>query len=142
MLFINLHFYYVVIRILLILGCIESNPGPNCTKSNTHAKSIKSISIVHNNVCSLLPKLDIITSELSTYDIIAISETHLDKTVSNNDISIDGFHPPIRKDRNRHGGGVALYITDQLAFYERKDLSTKGLELVWSEIHNSNKKFF
>ena len=120
---------------------MEINPGPNCTKSSTHAKSKKSISIVHNNVCSLLPKLDIITTELSTYDILAISETHLDKTITNNDISIDGFHAPIIKDRNRDGGGVAIYITDQLAFYERKDLSTEGLELVWSEIHNSNKKF-
>ena len=89
------------IQILLILGFIEINPGPNCTYSSTHPKSIKYISIVHNNVCSLLPKLDIITSELSTYDIIAISETHLNKIISNNDNSKDGFHPPIGKDRNR-----------------------------------------
>ena len=65
----------------------------------------------------------------------------MDKNISNNDISIDGFHSPIHKDRIRHGGGVAIYSTDQLAFYERKDLSTEGLELVWSEIHNRNKKF-
>ena len=69
-----------------------------------------------STMCSLLPKLDIITTELSKYDIITISETHLDQT--------------IHKDRNRHGGGVAIYITDQIAFYESKHLSNidKALE--------------
>ena len=71
-----------------------------------------------STMCSLLPKLDIITTELSTYDIITISETHLDQTISNHNIFIDCFHPPIHKDRNRHGGGVAIYITDQTAFYK------------------------
>ena len=83
-----------------------------------------------STMCSLLPKLDIITTELSTYDIITIIETHLDQTISNHNIFIDGFHPPIHKDRNRHGGGVAIYITDQIAFYESKHLSNidKALE--------------
>ena len=94
-----------------------------------------------STMCSLLPKLDIITTELSTYDIITIIETHLDQTISNHNIFIDGFHPPIHKDRNRHGGGVAIYITDQIAFYESKHLSKESLELVWREIHNSSKNF-
>ena len=69
-----------------------------------------------STMCSLLPKLDIITTELSKYDIITISETHLVQTID--------------KDRNRHGGGVAIYITDQIAFYESKQLSNidKALE--------------
>ena len=49
------------------------------------------------------------------YDIITISETHLDNSISNQSISIDGFHQPIRKDGNRYGGSVAIYISDKLA---------------------------
>lgn len=128
---------YYYIYILLILGCIETNTGPSFIKSSHISKPL---SIVHNNVCSLLPKLDIITSELSTYDITTLSETHLDNSISNENISIEGFHPPIRKDRNRHGGGVAMYISDQLAYHSRMDLSIDGLEILWSEIHNGNKK--
>lgn len=108
----NLHFNRIIIYILLILGCIETNPGPSFIKS------------------SLLVNLDIIT----------LSETHLDNSISNENISIEGFHPPIRKDRNRHGGGVAMYISDQLAYHSRMDLSIDVLEILWSEIHNGNKK--
>ena len=86
---------------------------------------------MHNNVCSLLPKLDIIATELSMYDIITISETHLDNSISNQSISIDGFHQPIGKDRNRYGGGVAIYISYKLAFYENKYLMIQRLEITW-----------
>lgn len=39
-------------------------------------------------------------------DIFAITETHLDNTVKGDDLLITGYHTPIRKDRNRLGGGV------------------------------------
>lgn len=38
-------------------------------------------------------------------DIFAITETHLDNTVKGDDLLITGYHTPIRKDRNRLGGG-------------------------------------
>lgn len=44
----------------------------------------------------------------------------LDSTISDINISILGFHQTIRKDRNRHGGGVAIYISDRLAFTNAK----------------------
>ena len=68
-------FIYVFLCLILILSCVETNPGPN---SNTSNSSIKPISIVHNNVCSLLPKVDIIANELSMCEIITINEIHLD----------------------------------------------------------------
>lgn len=63
-----------VIHILLLCGCVESNPDP----------LQNSIKIVQNNVCSLKLKLDIISVEFASYDIISISETRLDDTVLNN----------------------------------------------------------
>lgn len=92
-------------------------------------------------MCSLLTKVDIIAAELSNFDIIAISETHLDSSIDNNSLIISGFHPPIRLDRNRNGGGVAMYISDEFVLYERKDLQSNNLEILWSEIHLTNKKF-
>lgn len=80
---------------LLILSYFETNPGPY-RNNDTGSCFSKPLSIVHNNVCSFLPKLDIITAELSMCDIITISETHLDETIDNDSIYIDGFHPPIR----------------------------------------------
>lgn len=98
------------------------------------------IRIAHNNVCSLYPKVDIVTAEMSNFDVICISETHLDNSIHNDSIVIDGFHPPLRKDRNRQGGGVAIYISSYLSFIERTDLSTPGLEILWAEINVNCKK--
>lgn len=47
--------------------------------------------------------------------IIAVTETWLDHTVSNTEIHLDGYSV-IRKDRNRHGGGICMFIRDDLAF--------------------------
>jgi hypothetical protein len=121
---------------LLLRADTEPNPGP----PNVYSKCIR---IVYNNVCSLYPKIDTVTAELSDNDIIGISETHLDDTISNEVIQMAGFHSPARKDRNRHGGGVALYIhvSNKLAYQVRDDLFSNDLEIVWSEIHTNCKKF-
>lgn len=87
-------------------------------------------------MCSLLTKVDIIAAELANFDIITISETHLDTSIDNTFV-ISGFHPPMRLDRNRRESGVAMYISDEFVFYER-DLQSNNL---WSEIHVTIKKF-
>ncbi|XP_062581833.1 uncharacterized protein LOC134243596, partial [Saccostrea cucullata] len=122
-----------MITILLICGCVETNPGPADYK--------KHISIVHNNVCSLPPKLDIIRNEFSGNDIIAITETHLDQSIDNSNLSLDGYYQPVRKDRNRYGGGVALYISTRLNFKVRNDLNFSDIEILWAEIQSQNQKF-
>jgi hypothetical protein len=43
-------------------------------------------------MCSSYPKLDTVVAEFSDNDIIGISETHLDDTVTNEVIQMAGFH--------------------------------------------------
>lgn len=126
----NIHISPSVTLILLLCGCVESNLGP----------VQKSIKIVPNNVCSLKPKLHIISDEFAgyMYDIKAISETHLDDSINNLDLSKKLFHEPIRIDRNKFGGGVALYVSTKLNDVDRKDLCNTNWE-IWSEIHSENK---
>ena len=57
---------------------------------------IKKIKIIHNNVCSLLPKLDLIEHEFLDYDVICISESHLDKSIDNDKIKLKGFQNPVK----------------------------------------------
>ncbi|CAG2208763.1 unnamed protein product [Mytilus edulis] len=124
-----------IIQFLLLVAGIEQNPGPD--QSNK-----KNLKIVHNNVCSLLPKLDLINNELHEYDIICISESHLDKSITDDQIKLNGFHKPIRLDRNRHGGGVTIYVKNSLHFIIQNDISVSNLELLWVEVRNySNENF-
>ena len=62
------------------------------------------------------------------YDILAFTETHLDGNVCNDDILIENYDKPYRKDRTCHGGGLLIYINSNLA-HERIDV----LEIFWDE---------
>ena len=65
--------------------------------------------------------------------VLAINETELDNEISNNGISLDSFDLR-RKDHNRHVGGVAIYIRDNIRYLERNDLLNHTLELICIEI--------
>jgi len=67
------------------------------------------------------------------FDIFVINETKLDSSVSDSAMHVDGFNF-VRNDRNRHGGGVAIYINDAINFCTREDFCPQGLELLCTEI--------
>ena len=48
--------------------------------------------------------------------ILAINETKIDNLVSDNEIRISGYNI-IRKDRNRNGGIVLVYIHESITFW-------------------------
>ena len=78
--------------------------------------SSKGLHFVHANVRSLLPKIPEIKLFLSRTKtaVFAASETWLDSTVNDGEIQVPGFNV-LRRDRNRNGGGVALFIRDGTA---------------------------
>ena len=96
----------------------------------------------HLNVHSLLPKLDELRSSLvepTSLPVVAFSESWLDDTVSDGEISIPGYSA-FRKDRNRNGGGVVVYVNETLRASKRPDLDNSELEAVWVEIRQTASK--
>ena len=120
-----------IIQALLLAGDIETNPGPFCERD---------LSVSHINAQSIVHKLDLIAVELGDFDIITVSETWLDQSISSSTITIPGYQEPIRHDRNRHGGGVAMYFKNSVPFTERTDLVLPNVEATWAEINLNNKK--
>ena len=45
----------------------------------------------------------------------------MDNDARDEELAIDGFHKIIRKDRTRNGGGVAMYVKENLNFKVRHD---------------------
>ena len=132
MFFSNLHTYFsnilaVLTMLLLILLCGDVHPNPGPTENNS------SMSIVHNNICSLEHKTLFIEAELNKFDIITISETWLYDGITNDKIHINGFLPPIRRDTSGNAGyrGVAIYVKEDLICIHRPDLEVQDLEAVW-----------
>ena len=78
------------------------------------------------NINSVLSKIDElrVIAKKSRASLIGITESKLDKTVLDREISIDGYEFA-RFDRNRHEGGVACYIRNDISFNVRGDCSSE-----------------
>jgi len=137
--------FYTWLRIILLkAGDIEQNPGPPLTlgtdKRDISRNIDKLFSFVHYNVQSALPKIDLLSSELSNFDVISLTETWLSDNINSQDINITGFHPPLRYDRpNDNHGGVAVYVKETFPCSRRPDLELPDIECVWIELQLKNK---
>ena len=60
------------------------------------------------------------------FDVIGISKSHLDSTIPDVDVEFNNYSV-FRLDRNRQGGGVALYVRSSLACVRRYDLENQIL---------------
>ena len=65
------------------------------------------------------------------FHVIAVSETHCDDTITDQEISLDGFSI-LRNDRNRNGGGVALYIHNSIS-HAKSDYGSE-IECLWIKL--------
>ena len=95
----------------------------------------------HLNINSLRNKFDLFSEQVKgSIDILMVSETKLDDSFPEAQFLIEGFHSPFRFDRNINGGGIMLYV--------REDIPTKllshifpGVESFFVEINLHKKKW-
>ena len=127
----NIHFLFILLILLILDNDVHQNPGPQ-----EHE-----LSVFHLNARSVRNKLAYLEDIASEFSIVCITESHLDNTVTDSDIFIDGFSDSIlRKDRNCFGGGVLVYSSQGIYINERKDLSFENGELIWFEVIIPNLK--
>ena len=95
----------------------------------------KGLHFLHINARSLLPKLTDarLLVQRTNAAVLAVTETWLDESVTNAEIELNGYIVN-RKDRNRKGGGVCLYIRSDIAFNPKPELSTDDLESLYVNI--------
>ena len=107
---------------MLLAGDIETNPGP---------ATASCLKFCHWNLNSICARGGIKTSLIEAYnsihhfDVIAISESMLDRTISNDEIFIEGFSREIfRSDHlsNSKVGGACVYFREGLPIKRRGDL--------------------
>ena len=73
------------------------------------------------------------------FDILTLNETRLDSSILDCEVQIPGYDI-IRSDRNRYGGGVAIYIRTIIPYIIRKDLLQDTLELLCIEVRKPKSK--
>ena len=131
--------------LLLFGGDIETNPGP---------QSDKSLKVFLWNLYSICARRSVKILLIEAYDsvhkidLIAISETMLNSTIRNDNISIEGYSRETFRAHHRNGadepsdhkiGGVCLYYREGLPIKCKKDLEFLQ-EMNAAEIINSRKK--
>ena len=115
--------------IILLSGDVNLHPGPSQLNMLWSPFKNKGLHFVHLNINSLFPKIDELReiSKQTNAALIGISESKLDSSILNPEININGY-VLLRRDRNRHGGGVACYI--------REDINYTVLDIFPSEIES------
>ena len=122
--------------LLVICGSVDVNPGPD-----------KELRICTVNMRSLKPndrsiKLDEMYSTLGidkNFDIIGVTETWLDNNVDDELINLPNYQV-FRRDRDRHGGGVAIYVSHSIPVKHLHDFNIRDIEIVCVELKLAKKR--
>ena len=123
--------------LLVVCGSVHPNPGPtyeNC------------LQLCHVNMRSLQPhdsstKLDELHSKLcidQCFDVICVTETWLDENITDDAVALPNYQI-FRKDRNRHGGGVAIYAHHSLPVRYLPDFNIDSVEFICVEVKLQSK---
>ena len=116
--------FWITVVLLQQSGDVHPNPGPASVSSDSMSDS-SATSVLSSTTLSK----HVLFSELCDFDILAFSESWLNPAVTDDDLSLQLYHKPERKDRvgDSHGG-VILYVKDTLHYTRRRDLEPNGID--------------
>ena len=99
--------------------------------------------IGHLNINFIENKFDALVSLVKDkLDILMVSETKIDGSFPENQFLIEGYTKPFWWDRNSHGGGLLLYIREDIPCKEIKTHKLPdNIEGIFIEINLRNKKW-
>ena len=142
---IDIVFLLFVLHFTLIIGNVEVNPGPLTNEiSNTSlVNTDKSLAICNINIRSIRNKLEFFQNFVDKFDIITVTETHINSNVSDDDIKFESFSPNIMR-RNRDGaagGGLLIYVRDGIGISRIRNLETSLDETIWVLIQGKGRSF-
>ena len=106
-------------------------------------KNLDKIVIAHLNINSLRNKFDLLRDIVEdNIDILLISETKLDESFPTSAFILPGFSPPFRRDRNINGGGILLYVRNDIPSRELQDIPIPNdIECLYAQINLHKKKW-
>ena len=85
------------------------------TLNDIRVKNPNKMILCHSNINSIRNKIDILVSLVrGMVDIMLISESKIDDSFPSNQFLIPGFSTSYRKDRDGKGGGLLLYVRQDI----------------------------
>ena len=87
----------------------------NIDLNSLRIKNLNKIIVDHLNINSIRNKFDFLAHQVKgNIDILMISETELDESFPVGQFLMDGYSVPYRFRRDRNGGGILLYIREDI----------------------------
>ena len=97
----------------------------------------------HVNISSIRSKFDALTYIIgNNIDTILICETQIDDTFPAAQFFIKGFSAPYRQDKNRTGGGLLLFVREDVPSRILNPKSKTDIETLSVEINLRKRKWF
>ena len=132
----------LIFSLFFICGDAELCPGPHVQESLTDTLKLRGIKLVHQNIRGLFSKKDILETLFTNKKFISnLSETHV-ASVNSGLFQIPGFKFFHKNRIAGEGGGVAMYLSNDLKWKQRTDLETDKIECIWVEVDIFNGKSF
>ena len=118
------------------LSCnIDYSNGSPLTEDDFH--------VAHYNVNSITAedKIDQLqeATKILNISVLVCTESKLDTSIPTSLIKLPGFHEPIRKDRNRHGGGCLIYVAESFTYKEQKIIESTKYEHISVDVRVGKK---
>ena len=99
--------------------------------------SSRCLKICHQNIRGLFNKIDLLRVNfdlMKELHILGISESHLTKDITDQEISISGYNIFRRDRQNNNYGGIVVYVKETVNSVRREDLESDFIEGIWLEI--------
>ena len=111
----------ILIHSFLMCSGLHPNPGPDYGFSDIKLCHANVRSLKSRNSDGIMEKFEYIKNNLSSFDIITISETWLTTDYDSSLFLLSDFQEPFRKDREAGYGGVLAWISSNIACKRRLD---------------------
>ena len=104
-------------------------------------KNLNKLILAQLNINSLRNKFDLLMSLIkNNVDILMISETKLDESFPDGQFTVKGYSKPFRLDRNKNGGGIMLYVREDIPAM-LISVEKSPIEAMFIEINLRNRKW-
>ena len=110
---------------------------PDSILRDLRVKNVNKVIIGTLNINSLASKFDQLREVIGkNLDIFTIQETKLDSSFPSHQLALTGYSEPYRLDRNREGGGVLVYVREDIPSKQlTKHSFSKNVEGLFLEIN-------
>ena len=104
-------------------------------------KNLNKLILAQLNINSLRNKFDLLMSLIkNNVDILMISETKLDESFPDGQFTVKGYSKPFRLDRNKNGGGIMLYVREDIPA-RLISVEKSPIEAMFIEVNLRNRKW-